>query len=334
MRSIVMLTGFAVIGGLLAACLVAADGESKSASKQVARQQPPTDTVQAGTIKINAPEAERSDDERAIRQVADKVAQAYNAKDGEALAALFTADAEIVDAQGHRFQGGDAVRQVFVAAFRQYPQAQIEIEIDTIRFLGRTVAVEDGVSRLKHRPDAAAEEGRYSVVHVKQDGQWLMASTHDLLDDEATAATELERLSWLVGSWVDESPEALITTTYRWADNDKYLLGEFTVRIHGQEALTGTERIGWDPLAKKLRSWVFDSDGGYAEGLWTRQDQEWVLKLSGVTRDGHVGSATNVYNWQGADKYTFQSRDRVVGGKLTEDTKPTTIVRQPPPPGR
>ena len=69
---------------------------------------------------------------------------------------------------------------------------------------------------------------------------------------------------------------------YRWTDNHRFILGQFTVQIAGKPAMTGTQRIGWDPLKKTIRSWVFDSEGGFAEGTWTLDGNKWVVKLTGV----------------------------------------------------
>ena len=42
----------------------------------------------------------------------------------------------------------------------------------------------------------------------------------------------------------------------------------------------GTQRIGWDPVAGQFRSWDFDSQGGYSEGLWSRDGDRWIIKMS------------------------------------------------------
>jgi hypothetical protein len=97
--------------------------------------------------------------------------------------------------------------------------------------------------------------------------------------------------------------------------------------------LTGSERIGWDPVARQLRCWVFDSEGGFAEGLWTRQGSEWMVKMSGSTRDGRINSSTSVYQPQGPDRYSYVSRDRVIGGRLGENIA-TIATREPPLPSK
>ena len=73
-----------------------------------------------------------------------------------------------------------------------------------------------------------------------------------------------------------------------------FLLRSFDVRVKGKPALTGTQRIGWDPLTKQIKSWVFDSTGGYGEGLWMRQGDQWVIKATGVRPSGRTTTATQV----------------------------------------
>ena len=58
--------------------------------------------------------------------------------------------------------------------------------------------------------------------------------------------------------------------------------------------MTVNQRIGWDPLTKQIKSWVFDSEGGYGDALWTRKGNQWVIKSTGVLPDGRTASATHV----------------------------------------
>ena len=167
---------------------------------------------------------------------------------------------------------------------------------------------------------------------MKQDGRWQIASARDLPDEEAEAGDELEQLGWLVGQWVNESPEALVATSYRWDDQRHAILGEFKVQVGGRPAMTGTQRIGWDPVAKKLHSWVFDSQGGFGEGLWTRNGNQWIVKTTGTRGDGNGASATRIITQVTKDRMTWQSHDRVVGGELQPDVEKIVIVRRPPPP--
>ncbi len=142
----------------------------------------------------------------------------------------------------------------------------------------------------------------------------------------------LKELSWMVGSWVDEGQDSVVVTTCRWSKNKNYLLRSFKVRIAGRDAVEGVARIGWDPLSKKIKSWTFDTEGGYAEGLWTRDGDRWIVKTSGVLSDGQTASATNVFTYIDEKTCTWQSVDRIVGDEVTPNIEEVTVVRQPPAP--
>ncbi len=125
--------------------------------------------------------AAQSADERAIRAVAAAYVKSYNVHDAKAVAALFTSDAQIVDARGDAIQGNAAIEQVFNDLFREFPQATTSVTIKSIRFLSPSLAVEDGTAHVKLAEGEPIEPNDYAVVHVKQpDGHWLMASARDL----------------------------------------------------------------------------------------------------------------------------------------------------------
>jgi uncharacterized protein (TIGR02246 family) len=284
-------------------------------------------------VKAASAEPSRSDDEKAIRLEVGAFAKASNAHDAKALAALFTPDGEIVNQQGHVLAGREAIEQTFAANFEANPKLRINISVQSIRFVSPSVAIEDGVSTVTREPGATAEHNRYTVVHVKQDGRWLAASARDLPDEESEAGEELGQLGWLIGEWVNESPDAVVFTSYRWDADRHSILSDFHVQVGGRPAMTGSQRISWDPVAKKLHSWVFDSEGGFGEGVWTRNGNQWIVKMTGTRRDGSVASATHVTTQMGNDRMTWQSRDRVVGSDLLPNVAEIVIVRRPPPPG-
>ncbi len=272
----------------------------------------------------------READVKAIRATAEAFEKAYNAHDPKAIAALFSVDGEIVDESGDARQGRAEIEGVFSAVFEEYPDATMSVDIAAIRFLGPGLAEEDGSVNVVHVPGEAAEQNRYTVLHLKQDGKWLMASARDLPEDQAEPAAKLKQLEWLIGDWVDESPDSLITSTYAWTDNRNYILSEFRIQVVGREVMSGSQRIGWDPLAKVIRSWVFDSEGGFSEGVYSQDGDRWMVRLNGVTRDGEPASATNVFTVLGKDRISWQSRDRTVAGKAMPDTDTYIVVRPPP----
>jgi uncharacterized protein (TIGR02246 family) len=271
-------------------------------------------------------------DEKAIRLAVEAFAKAYNAGDAKAIASLFVADGEIVSEEGESTRGREGIEQAFAGIFKEHPKTHMDLAIGSIRFIGPDTAIEDGMATVTNAPDEPAQRSPYTVVHTGHDGKWLTASARDLPDDTPTPEEQLKQFQWMIGDWVDESPEALVITSYRWTDNQCYILSEFKMQVGGRPVMTGTQRIGWDPLSKNIRSWVFDSEGGFGEGIWTREGNHWIVKMTGVTRDGKIGSATNIITRVSKDRMTWQQRDRIVGGEKTPDIEKVPITRKPPPP--
>jgi hypothetical protein len=92
--------------------------------------------------------------------------------------------------------------------------------------------------------------------------------------------------------------------------------------------LEGNQVIGWDPAAGTIRSWMFDSDGGFGEGVWTRKGESWVVKFSQVLSDGRTATATNVYTLIDDNSYKWKSVGRTVDGELQPNIEEVKIVRQ------
>ena len=68
-----------------------------------------------------------------------------------------------------------------------------------------------------------------------------------------------------------------------------------------------------------MRSWAFDSDGGYGDAHWTAIDTGWVLKSSAVLPDGQTGSATLFIEPVDKDKFVMRGFDRIVGDETNDD---------------
>ena len=276
---------------------------------------------------------ERSADEAAIRQTGDTYEKAYAAADAKAIAAHFTVDAEYIDEQGNVHQGRAAIEENMTAYFAENPGSQIEINIDSIRFVSPGVAVEDGTTTVTPKDGAEPFYSRYTAVHVKTNGKWLAASVRDHAPkDRRQHRAELQQLAWLRGDWVDESEDSVVIFSCDAVDGGNFLLRKFTIQVAGQEALSGTQRIGWDPLTGKLRAWIFDSEGGYGDGYWHRNGERWVLKSTGVTADGQTASSTSIYTFVNEHTMTWQSVDHEIAGVQLPDSELVTIVRRAPLP--
>jgi hypothetical protein len=163
------------------------------------------------------------------------------------------------------------------------------------------------------------------------DGKWLLSNVRDLADapptDKAVAHTHLKALAWMVGDWAEHEKGNDVTLTCRWDSNQSFLLQRFTVKLGAGEPFTVSQRIGWDPAAGQIRSWTFDSRGGFAEGFWTREGNQWVAETAGVTPDGRNGSGHNVWKFVDNDTIVFHAKDRQVDGDPLADVE-VKLVRK------
>ena len=237
-----------------------------------------------------------------------------------------------LDDAGNVYRGVDEISALFKAFRERFPKATMELAVDSIRLAGEELAVEDGTRTVK--TEDATAVNKYTMVYVQRDGKWLVAAARETAaDPEPTPHDRLLPLAWLVGQWVDESAEAAIAINGRWDDSQNFLLIDFLVTVEGQVTMHSSQRIGWDPHAERIRSWVFDSDGGYGEARWVNLDGTWVLKSTATMPDGDSGSATIYIEPVDDDKFVMKGFDRIVGDASLPDFE-ATIVRKPPEPGK
>ena len=89
--------------------------------------------------------------------------------------------------------------------------------------------------------------------------------------------------------------------------------------------------VGWDPAAKQIRSWVFDSDGGFGEGTWSKKENAWYVQSTGTLPDGRKSSSVNIITYVDENTCTWQSVNREAGGELLPNIDEVLVVRQAGP---
>lgn len=290
----------------------------------------------AAAVLVAACGASRANDaadfEAAIVAANAATIEAFNLGDAARLAAQFAENGELVDEDGGIHAGRSAIREGFAKFFEKFPKAKLLMETEQVRRIDDDLAIEEGVRLVTSGEDGAAAQVRYVSIREKDGGDWLIASYREFADDPPPSAQEmLGQLAWLVGEWVDESPEGRTVINYRWSDDGSYLLGDYNLSVGGQPTSTSQQRIGWDPVEMTLRSWTFDSDGGFSEGKWTPGETAWVVKSAATMPDGTTGSATLSLTPTDADHFTIEGTDRVVAGQIQPDFK-LVISRKPPRP--
>lgn len=169
------------------------------------------------------------------------------------------------------------------------------------------------------------------------DSQFITVEQTELLQDLPTAApleksavvdSPLTTLDWLVGDWEGGGNEGRIEFSCRFTKNNAFLIRSFRV-IKGETevVMSGMQLIGWDPAEKSIRSWTFDSDGGFGEDHWTQKEQRYTSRSKYTLPDGGIGGSMNSMTYIDDQTFVWQSIHREIDGELLSDT-PKVVIRK------
>lgn len=274
------------------------------------------------------PAPAKSADEDAIRATAAAFVKAFEAGDAQALADLWTSNGDYISETGQTCQGREAIKKRYESLFRDYPGTKIKIEIASIRLLGPHEAIEDGMSSLQSADGRRISSSRYTAVHVKESGKWLLSAVRDM-PIEAASQDAMQALEPLVGDWISRRDEATVQTHCEWIADRRFLQRTYTVEKKGAVALSGMQIVGWDPAAKRIRSWTFDSTGGHGEGEWAPLESGWMIESAGVLADGELTASTEILHMVNENVIGWRSINRVAGGSPLADTEEVVLERIP-----
>jgi uncharacterized protein (TIGR02246 family) len=294
-------------GIVLVTCVSAADNQSTKDAG------PPKDSgAAAGATTQKTAPAQPNSNEAAIRATADAFTKAFNVGDAKALAALWTANGTVADEQGNVFKGRKAIEEQYAALFKAHPTARMHVAIQSIDFPTSTTAVEDGAAQLMTKDNEPPAASRYTVLHVQEDGKWLMASVRESAMPVASNFPQLQELGWLTGHWEAKSDAVTARSDTHWIANKSFLQRDFSVSRNGLLVSSGIQIIGWDPRGEQVVSWTFDSSGGHGTGVWTLAADGWRIDSAGTTAEGvptsskdhliRVPGEDNVFGWRSADR--------------------------------
>jgi len=277
-----------------------------------------------------AQEATPSPDEAAIHQAAVDFVDAYNAKDAAAIAALFGPNARLESTDGEVTEGAEKIKAGFEEVFKDEPKAMISLAMTSLTFVTPDVAIEQGATEFFPDGELLTTRSKYLVAHLKKDGKWKMVSARSMGEEIVSNYEFLRRLDFLIGEWVDEDSDSAVDSSFRWDEDKNFLINDFKVRRGNDVLQKGTQRIGWDPQAKRIRGWVFDSQGGFGETSWEVADGSWVVKAQGVASTGESRTGTRTLTPDG-DRIQVRLSDRIDQGQRLPDID-FTMVRKPPAP--
>ena len=271
---------------------------------------------------------DREADKAAIDALIKASIQAFNNRDATAIAANWTDEGEYIRNDGEPVRGRADVQKGYAEFFKTLKgKTTVEVQTDNLRFPSAHSAVSEVTLREKNDQGQVIASSWRNTLLVREDGQWKVALVQEWDRDNALDDS-LKDLEWLIGTWRMDTKERDVTTTYEWDENKAFIRGKFTVKQGDKVVESGTQMFGQDRADGGIRSWVFQSDGGFGDGLWTRDGKNWTVDFGGVTPDGKKLSATVNYVRVDADTFTWQSVQQTVNGQPIADTKPIKVTKQ------
>ena len=278
---------------------------------------------------IAADPVSQADEEAAIREAVEAYVLAFNKGDAKAVAAMWSPEAVCINPlSDEQVVGREAIEKQMLETFAETKGIKLEATTNSIQFISPGVAVEHGTAKLTVA-DQTLENSEYTAVYVKRDRQWLLdRMTEEEIVVPPSQYEQLKGLEWMVGRWVDQDDKASVVSECKWARNNNFLVRNFEVQVRDRIDMSGMQIIGWDPVAKQIRSWVFDSDGGFGQGTWTKKENRWYVQQSGVLHDGRKSSAVNIFTFLDENTFTLQSIHRTVDGELLPNVDEVKITKE------
>jgi uncharacterized protein (TIGR02246 family) len=270
---------------------------------------------------------------QAILTLLGQLETGFNEANAKGIAACWTENGEFVGPAGARINGRESIEKQFAEVFAaRKERSTLRIHVTHLRLANEGLALVEATVEVKPAMTTGGVP-LSDLVLVKQNGQWLIESAHETVAHLPPQTNHLKDLDWLVGDWSSETSKAGITlrTSCDWTASQAFLIRKF--KVEGKEAFLhgGTEIIGWDPRSGRVRSWVFDSDGGFGENIWVHDGKRWLIKYSGTMADGSEVSATHVLAKVDEATSSIQSKDRVVNGAAQPDVPEIEMKRQAAP---
>lgn len=272
---------------------------------------------------------EKSDETAEVQKAIQSYVSAFNSRDVEKLASHWSPEGVYTSRNsGEQVVGREAMVQGFTATFEGENLPTLAVATESIDFISPNVALERGTATVS-RTDGDAVESTYSVVYVKRDGAWLIDRvTEEQVIVSKSNSDKLKGLGWLVGEWSKNKDGVQVEIACRWTRDQNYLSRTFKVITDGEVESSGLQLIGWDPGSQKIRSWLFDNNGGFVGGTWVKRDDHWVVQSVATLADGGVGSYTSVFRPRDDGTYSWEKINRVIDGKLLPNVDEEVVQRK------
>jgi uncharacterized protein (TIGR02246 family) len=269
--------------------------------------------------------------EAALTKTQEAFVESFNKTDAVAVAGFYDEAATYTSDSGKYMEGRTAIEAGMKEYFKVNPGARLTLQTTGVREVTPDVAIHSGLAVFSGT--AGAEEvTRFKAVYAKRGDAWkIVELSENVLPAAERGQLELKALDWLTGDWQDQAEGDSVTTRAAWTKSGHFLRRSISVATGGEESMQATEIIGWDPLKAVIRSWVFDSEGGFGEGVWTQEGNRWVVKTTSTLPNGQRASSLNIFTIRDAGTYTWESTNREVDGEVLASIEKVTVVRATPP---
>lgn len=281
----------------------------------------------ACSMAFAATQGEQDQAETAIKKTIQSYVEAFNRGDAGALVAHWTQDGDYVTATGEVFTGQDKLKEAFEAFFKEKEGITIEVEPLALYFEGSNKVIEEGLATTTMSGEEP-ETTRYVTAYVKKNGEWKIAAVKEIFPLGSSANHEkLKPLEWMIGDWIDEDRSGKMETSCYWSSDGNFIVRSFAVSVGGLTTFGGKQIIGWDPANNHIRSWVFDTNGGFGEGTWSKRGESWYVNSTLVLNTGEKATSINVLTPVDENSFTWQATGREVGGVPLPETPKVKVVR-------
>jgi len=267
-------------------------------------------------------------DKEAIAKCAEAFLDAFHKGDAKALAAFWTPNGEFIDQTGKHIKGRKALEKSFAALFAENKGLKVRIDSHSLKFVAPNVAIEDGTTEVFAPDGRPPTKANYAMVHVKEDGAWLIARLRNSPYIPPSNYQHLRGLEWAIGDWTGKTETGEMEhLSLAWAEGRNFIVAKFSTTAKDVPVGSAKQLIGWDPVAKKVRSWIFDATGGFGEGAWSGGGKKWTVKISNTLQDGKKAAVTITLASLDGDTIALQAKDRSVDDIKLPDTKVVKLKR-------
>lgn len=260
-------------------------------------------------------------------QALSALADAFNRHDAQAAAAQWSPDAVHESSlSADRLSGREAIAKAYAELFRADPKAEMKLHAGPGELVADGEALVSGTIEVRHG-DGSVTTSRVAARLVETKEGWRIQQVRELMAPPRPSDA-LAPLEWLVGSWVDESPQGRVTNDVEWTRGRSFLTRAYRQEAEGKVVREGRQLIGWDAEDQCLRCWTFDNDGSFGEGVLEPDgENRWLSRMIVKLADGRRGSMTQVLEKLPDGTMKIESLARDVDGEPQPNGAPVTMRR-------